>query len=96
MNKGMKDIFICLHPADNVLVCIRPLKKNQKVEIEGEILDLQFDLNVGHKVCMIPIAKDQKIIKHGVSIGSALININKGEHVHTHNMKSNYIEAHRR
>ena len=35
-------------------------------------------------------------MKYGVSIGSALQGIHPGEHVHLHNMKSDYLPPHTR
>ncbi len=40
---------------------------------------------------MREIAPGEKIIKYGVPIGSAVLRISVGEHVHTHNIKSDYL-----
>jgi hypothetical protein len=37
------------------------------------------------------IKKNSVVIKYGVPIGSAIVEIEAGEHVHLHNMKSDYI-----
>jgi altronate hydrolase len=43
----------------------------------------------GHKVALRDIAKGENIIKYGYPIGHALEDIKEGEHVHTHNIKTN-------
>lgn len=43
----------------------------------------------GHKYAAHDICKGGNIIKYGQPIGHALRDINKGEHVHTHNMRTN-------
>lgn len=45
----------------------------------------------GHKIALQPIAAGQKVLKYGAPIGSATRPIEPGEHVHTHNLKSDYL-----
>ena len=92
----MKSKFILLHPDDNVLVCCRPAVADEIITAgEQEIVLLQ-DLQVGHKVARRALSRDDKIIKYGVSIGSAVQDIRPGEHVHLHNLESDYHPAHTR
>ncbi len=49
---------------------------------------LSGELN-GHKVALRDIKKGENIIKYGFPIGHATEDIKKGEHVHTHNVKTN-------
>jgi altronate hydrolase len=46
----------------------------------------------GHKYAARDIAKGENIIKYGQPIGHATEDIKKGEHVHTHNVKTNLSE----
>ncbi|MBO4510339.1 MAG: altronate dehydratase [Lachnospiraceae bacterium] len=46
----------------------------------------------GHKVALCDIAQGEDIIKYGFPIGHATDNIAKGEHVHSHNLKTNLKE----
>ena len=43
----------------------------------------------GHKVALFDIKKGENIIKYGSAIGHASCDIKKGEHVHSHNLKTN-------
>jgi altronate dehydratase len=42
----------------------------------------------GHKVALAPIRRGDHVIKYGASIGVAERDIEPGEHVHVHNLKS--------
>ena len=43
----------------------------------------------GHKYALVPIKKGENVIKYGSPIGHATADIEVGEHVHTHNLKTN-------
>ncbi len=50
--------------------------------------NVEVNLENGHKYALSDIEKGEKIIKYGFPIGRATEDIKKGEHVHTHNMKT--------
>jgi (2R)-sulfolactate sulfo-lyase subunit alpha len=43
---------------------------------------------IGHKVALVDIKKGDTVWKYGQDIGKAVADIKKGEHVHTHNLKT--------
>jgi len=88
--------FVLLNSIDNVLVSCQTAKAGELVMIDEKYCEMTAPISVGHKIARKPIKKGQKIIKYGVSIGSAITNIAIGEHVHIHNMKSDYISSHTR
>lgn len=91
------NFVIQLHPDDNVTVCLQPVTLDQICQVGITELTIISELvNVGHKVACQSIAPGDPIIKYGVPIGSAILAISKGEHVHLHNMKSDYIPPHNR
>lgn len=51
--------------------------------------NVEINLENGHKYALKDIAKGENIIKYGYPIGHATDDIKKGEHVHTHNVKTN-------
>lgn len=59
--------------------------------VEGSEYTFEQDLNLGHKVATQTIREGEKIIKYGVPIGSATRAIQAGEHVHLHNIQSDYL-----
>jgi len=51
--------------------------------------NVEVNLEDGHKYAICDIAAGENIIKYGNPIGHATENIKKGEHVHSHNVKTN-------
>ncbi|MED5534721.1 MAG: UxaA family hydrolase [Pseudomonadota bacterium] len=48
----------------------------------------QHDIPIGHKVALSDFTEGDTVIKYGVDIGRIVQNTNKGEHIHTHNLKT--------
>ncbi|MFS1526026.1 UxaA family hydrolase [Microbulbifer sp. 2304DJ12-6] len=88
--------LIALSDEDNVLICCRPIKANEVVMINGTEMQLSTAIGVGHKVARQAITKGEKIVRCGMPIGSATVEIALGQHVHMHNIKSDYIPSHDR
>lgn len=57
--------------------------------IINKLDNVEINLDNGHKYALCDIAEGENIIKYGSPIGHATCNIKKGEHVHTHNVKTN-------
>lgn len=88
--------ILLLHPADNVYVVCQSLQGDERLSTtDGECMVAE-PVAVGHKIARRDIAVGQAIFKHGVPIGSALRDLACGEHVHLHNMRSDYIASHTR
>lgn len=66
-----------IHPKDNVAVC----------------LDGSDTIPAGHKFALVPIAKGEFVIKYGEIIGRATQDIQPGDWVHTHNLRSHLDEG---
>lgn len=82
---------IRLTPLDNIVVLCRSVAAGTTVAMEGMTLTVAAPLDLGHKLAIRPIAAGEKIVKYGVPIGSASRGIAAGEHVHLHNMQSDYL-----
>lgn len=54
--------------------------------------NVEVNLENGHKYAVKDIKKGENIIKYGYPIGHATADINKGEHIHTHNLATNLSE----
>lgn len=87
---------IHLHPDDNIAVCTRSLSQGQTVRIGSTEILISEPIEVGHKIACQSIAPGERIIKYGAPIGTATLAISIGDHVHLHNMKSDYIPSHSR
>lgn len=88
--------FILLHESDNILVCSRSAVAGQKVEVDGANHWLSTDIVLGHKIARIPLKKGDKVLRYGIPIGSMSADASAAEHIHSHNMQSDYIPAHGR
>jgi len=76
---------IKINPVDNVAVTLEHIKQGeQTLNIEAA-----NDIPVGHKIALYPIALGENVIKYGNPIGHATTAIQAGEHVHSHNIKTN-------
>ena len=80
---------IKIHNTDSVAVAVEPLKSGDTVTVKNEIVTLLNDIPPGHKFALKDIKKGDNIIKYAYPIGHAKLDIKKGEHIHTHNTKSN-------
>lgn len=67
------------------------IEAGECVVYEGGQVTALNGMDLGHKIAVKPIAAGSKVIKHQASIGSAIHDIKAGEHIHTHNLKSDYI-----
>ncbi|RWE22878.1 MAG: hydrolase [Mesorhizobium sp.] len=83
--------FLILDALDNVAIVRTRIRKLEPVAISGVLVTFADELPLGHKVARKVIAPGEKILKLGVSIGRATTRIELGEHVHTHNVASDYI-----
>ena len=61
------------------------------LDLGGQRVAAAVPLSLGHKIAATTIAAGAKVVKYGVPIGSATCDIAPGEHVHTHNLKSDYL-----
>lgn len=75
---------IQLNSADNVLVALCDLLSGQ--DVNG--ISTRSSIPQGHKIAIQPISKGETITKYGMPIGVATLDIQVGEHVHEHNMKT--------
>ena len=92
MENSKTSVFLIrIHEDDNLLVLAKSVSKGSEYFIEGKRFTFEKELNLGHKLAAGNICKDEKILKYGVSIGSAICDISHGEHLHLHNMQSDYL-----
>ncbi len=80
---------IIINPLDNVAVALCDIEKYGIYE--G--VTLAEDIVKGHKFALRNIKAGENIIKYGSPIARAVKDIKAGEHVHTHNVRTNLSES---
>ncbi|MBQ6217524.1 MAG: altronate dehydratase [Erysipelotrichaceae bacterium] len=77
--------YIRINENDSVAVALVPLNAGFELN-DGTILNEDIDL--GHKIALSDIKCGDPIIKYDTLIGYATADIRRGDHVHTHNIKT--------
>jgi len=86
---------LVIDPKDNVANLVGPGQQGAAVScrVEGQAdpvkIDLCTDIPSNHKFAFIDIKADDPIVKYGLVIGKASVDIPRGAHVHVHNIVSN-------
>ncbi len=86
--------LIVLSPQDTVAVARCTIAPGEVLVLDGTHVALTQALGMGHKIALRRMDPGAKVIKYGASIGSATRAIEVGDHVHLHNMKSDYTATH--
>lgn len=87
---GSDPRLLLLSPGDCVFVLRDRVAAGEEIMVEGRRVCVPAALGLGHKIARRAIAAGEKVIKYGAPIGSAVAAIAAGEHVHLHNLKSDY------
>src|SRR3954466_14803593 len=85
--------LLLLHPDDNIVVARRDIVAGESVELDGESFLIPAAVELGHKLARRSIAPDERVLKYGAPIGSMKTSVARGEHVHLHNLRSDYIPS---
>jgi hypothetical protein len=83
--------LILLSPEDNCLIAAARLEAGTQIDIEGEPVTLAKTIGLGHKVARRPLQADEKVLRYGAVIGHVTMDVARGEHLHTHNLGSDYL-----
>lgn len=82
-----------INDKDDVCVALSEIKAGTTVNVGGENITAVTDIPAGHKMALHDIKEGEKVIKYGEAIGTAKAFIQKGEHIHTHNLKTRLAEG---
>lgn len=80
---------IQLNDNDNSVVALKDLAAGQIVTVKDKQIELKENVSRGHKIAIHEIQPHEHVIKYGYPIGHAIQTIAIGEHIHTHNTKTN-------
>ena len=93
------DRLLLLSPEDDVFVLRSGLTPGEEIEVDCPVhkkCAVQIDshdaarIGMGHKIARRDVPKGRKVLKYGAPIGSASADIRVGEHVHLHNLVSDW------
>jgi (2R)-sulfolactate sulfo-lyase subunit alpha len=86
--------FVVVTRADDVGVAIEEIHAAEQAQgfflEDGSTIEVRAraDIPLGHKVALCELMEGAPVKKYGELIGTASAKIGIGEHVHTHNLKS--------
>ncbi len=80
--------FVKINQNDNVAVALRPIAKGETLQVGNTEVTTLEEIPQGHKFALKPIQKGEDVVKYGFRIGHAKENIEKGQWVHVHNLKT--------
>ena len=81
--------YIKIQTIDNVCVAIDALSIGDILDVDGVKIEVKNPVATGHKVALQEIKQGGNVVKYGYPIGHATQDIQPGEHVHVHNVKTN-------
>lgn len=88
MNTIIKDC-ITIQKQDDVVIALRDVSPGELIMLEnGTTLSVSDHVPRGHKIAVHEIAPDQDVMKYGFSIGKAKEQIQPGQWIHTHNLRT--------
>jgi altronate hydrolase len=82
-----KQIFLQIHPADNVLVALQDLKVGTAIQFNGQQFALKQDVAAKHKFAINALNVGDAVQMYGVLVGKAVLPIEQGGLISTQNLK---------
>lgn len=81
---------ILLNPKDNVVTALKELGIGESIAAEGLTAKIQTMEKIprGHKIAVAYIPLQAQVVKYGYIIGVTTSDIQRGQLVHVHNIKS--------
>lgn len=84
--------IVILKPSDNVGVALRDIDIEQRALGAGNVEVRTIEkIQIGHKVALFEIRNGEEIIRCGMPVGRATMDIPRGALVHVHNIVGQYI-----
>lgn len=87
-NEAIMQDIVKINQNDNVAVALRPLNKGEVLQAAETAVTLMEDIPQGHKFALREIKSGEEIVKYGFRIGFAKEDIQPGQWVHVHNVKT--------
>jgi len=78
---------VLLRPDDDVAVALTDLEQGEVIAVGDNEVRCLAAIPFAHKIAVRGIPKGERVRKYGAPIGVATQDIQKGEHVHVHNLR---------
>ena len=88
---GLDRRVLLLHPQDNCLIACTPLATGTRLRLDRGEITLSQDVALGHTIARQTLRSGDKVLRLGAVIGSVTREVSPGEHLHLHNLKSDYL-----
>ena len=88
--------LLLLAPGDSVYVLRDQIAAGEVIAVGGARVTVTQALGLGHKIARLAVAPGAQVVKYGAPIGRAKVAIAIGDHVHVHNLRSDYTPTHQR
>ena len=73
---------------DNVAVALRVIAAGETVTVANEAVTARQEIPAGHKIALRSLEPEQTVTKYGLPIGIATATIDRGDWVHSHNLRT--------
>lgn len=87
MNATQKQVFLQLHPKDNVLVALQDLPEGMPVTFNGKKFLLAEKIPAKHKFTLSALKPGDEVYMYGVLVGKITQPVPQGGWIHTGNLK---------
>lgn len=87
-NEAIMQDIVKINQNDNVAVALRPLNKGEVLQAAETAVTLMEDIPQSHKFALREIKSGEEVVKYGFRIGFAKEDIQPGQWVHVHNVKT--------
>ena len=87
-NEAIMQDIVKINQNDNVAVALRPLNQGEVLQAAETAVTLMEDIPQGHKFALREIKSGEEVVKYGFRIGFAKEDIQPGQWVHVHNVKT--------
>jgi altronate dehydratase small subunit len=82
---------VLLSSEDNCVIAATTLETGTAVLVDGETVVLRTTIPLGHKLARRALAANEKVLRYGAPIGHVTVDVAKGDHLHMHNLVSDYL-----
>ena len=84
----MKNNALKMNDNDNFVIAIQPIANGDPVMVgEQQLCNAAENIDLAHKIALVPIASGEKVFRYGEPIVEATRNVKQGEWVHVHNTR---------